>query len=88
METPGPAAPAALRPDRAVDVAGVTDDEWRALNQVARDLAGKYPQVPAGEVRALVEASAAGFTHARIRTFVPLLVAREVDALLRAGPRT
>lgn len=54
---------------------------------VERQLAARYPNVPATEVRRLVTREWAAFRAAAVQTFVPVLVERRVShALSRRDP--
>lgn len=57
-----------------------TDDE---LRRVTEDLVSRYPQVPAEQVRTLVERSAGHLHGAKLTEYVPILVQHEVTVALR-----
>jgi hypothetical protein len=64
------------------------DDEERSIAGMVESLVTAFPGVPEQQVRACVEDITAGFASARIRTYVPIFVARRARAELtgRSAP--
>jgi hypothetical protein len=59
------------------------DEESRHLAAAEVELRREFPHVPAYAVREAIEIERKAFDRARIRDFVPLLVARDVRVRLR-----
>lgn len=60
-------------------------DESNQLAQVERDLIRKYgDRIPAELIGAYLREAADAFAGARIRSFVPVLLHKQLDARLRA----
>jgi hypothetical protein len=62
--------------------AGTPDDEQRSIAGLVESLVTAFPGVPEPHVRACVENISAGFASARIRTYVPIFIARRARAAL------
>jgi hypothetical protein len=56
-------------------------DEHRAVDEVVRRLAARFPDLPPGRIRATVDAVHARLTGP-VRDYVPLLVERECRDIL------
>ena len=69
------------RPRAGTGGAG-TPDEQRSLAGLVESLVTAFPGVPEPQVRACVEDICAGFASARIRTYVPIFIARRARAAL------
>jgi hypothetical protein len=63
-----------------------TDDEERSIARVVESLMTAFPGVPEQQVRACVEGITAGFASARIRTYVPIFIARRARVALTGWP--
>jgi hypothetical protein len=61
------------------------DSEERQLTQVVADLAAEFPDVPPEVITGLSRRAIERYEAAKVRTFVPILVTKDVRALLRAG---
>jgi hypothetical protein len=61
---------------------GTPDDEQRSIAGLVESLVTAFPGVPEPHVRACVEDITAGFANARIRTYVPIFIARRARAAL------
>lgn len=59
------------------------EDERRQLDRIVADLTAEFPGLPGDEVRRRFDALVNSFHDAPVRTFVPVLVGREVRAQLR-----
>jgi hypothetical protein len=59
-------------------------DEESSIARVVESLVTMFPRVPEADIRERVEHLRAGFAHARIRTYIPILVARQARAALIA----
>jgi hypothetical protein len=70
------------RPRPGPGGAGIRDDERRAIAGLVESLVTAFPGVPEPQVRACVEDITAGFASARIRTYVPIFIARRARAAL------
>ncbi len=70
------------RPGPGTSGAGTPDDERRWIAGLVESLVTAFPGVPEQQVRACVETISAGFASARIRTYVPILIARRARAAL------
>jgi hypothetical protein len=64
-----------------VDLLYPREEKW--VGEVMTALVTRYPHMPEAEIRRLVEAAQKRFGAARIRTYVPVLVEREVRERLR-----
>jgi hypothetical protein len=63
-------------------------EEARAVDEVARRLATRFPQISSDTVSRAVKHAHAEFANSRIRDFVPLFVERNArDHLRAAGSR-
>lgn len=60
---------------------GQTDEATQIAEVIAR-VAGAYPDRSSADITRVVQTLHAGFTNAKIREFVPLLVEREARAVL------
>jgi hypothetical protein len=58
------------------------DDEERSFTRVIEALGAAFPAVPARVVRECVERLREKYADARVRTYLPILVAREARAML------
>ena len=78
---PGGEAPlgARSRPDRRP-----ADGEELSIARVVTSLVAMFPAVPEPDIRDCVERIRAGFADAPIRTYIPILVARQARAALRS----
>jgi hypothetical protein len=80
------------RPRRGTGGAGTPDDErtrddeQRSIAGLVESLVTAFPGVPEPQVRACVEDITAGFASARIRTYVPIFIARRARAALTVWP--
>lgn len=64
------------------------EEEARAVDEVARRLAIRFPQISSDTVSRTVKDAHAEFANSRIRDFVPLFVERNArDHLRGAGSR-
>jgi hypothetical protein len=70
------------RPLPGTGGAGIADDEQRSIAGLVESLVTAFPGVPEPQVRACVEDITAGFASARIRTYVPIFIARRARAAL------
>jgi hypothetical protein len=70
------------RPCPGTGGAGTPDDEQRSIAGLVESLVTAFPGVPEPQVRACVEDISAGFASARIRTYVPIFIARRARAAL------
>jgi hypothetical protein len=70
------------RPRPGTGGAGTPDDEQRSIAGLVESLVTAFPGVPEPQVRACVEDISAGFAGARIRTYVPIFIARRARAAL------
>jgi hypothetical protein len=70
------------RPRPGTGEAGPPDDEQRSIAGLVKSLVTAFPGVPELQIRACVEDISAGFTSARIRTYVPIFIARRARAAL------
>jgi hypothetical protein len=59
-------------------------DEESSIARVVESLVAMFPGVPEADIRERVERLRAGFANARIRTYIPILVARQARAALIA----
>lgn len=59
-------------------------DEQAALQDLARRLGDRYPDVKPELVAAAVKEAADGFAQAHVRDFIPVLVERRAKQALRA----
>jgi hypothetical protein len=59
------------------------DNEERQLNQVVADLAAEFPDVPYDVLVGLSRQAIERYESAKVKTFLPILVTKEVRALLR-----
>lgn len=59
-------------------------DEQTALDELARRLADRYPNVTSEIVKAAVKEAADGFSQAHVRDFIPVLVERRAKQTLRS----
>ena len=57
--------------------------EQRQLTSAAADLAAEFPDVPHEVILRLVQETANRYQAAKVRTFLPILVAKDVRAVLR-----
>ena len=57
-------------------------DEATQIAEVIERVAGTYPDRSSADIARVVQTLHAGFTNAKIREFVPLLVEREARAVL------
>jgi hypothetical protein len=64
----------------------VRGDEERSIAGVVESLMTAFPGVPEQHIRVCVEGITAGFASARIRTYVPIFVARRARAALTGWP--
>jgi hypothetical protein len=60
----------------------VRDGEEQSLNRVVQSLATAFPHLPESHVRDCVLRIHERFADARIRTYLPILVARRAQAVL------
>ncbi len=65
----------------------VQTDEATQIAEVIARVVGTYPDRSCADIAQVVQTLHAGFTNAKIREFVPLLVEREARAVL-ANDRT
>jgi hypothetical protein len=66
---------------------GVTPtEELRFIELMIVRLESRFPDLPSGMVRAVVDTACREFDGARIRDFVPVLVEREAVLALRSFP--
>jgi hypothetical protein len=70
------------RPRPGPGGAGIPDDEQRSIAGLVESLVTAFPGVPEAQVRACVDDITAGFATARIRTYVPIFIARRARAAL------
>ncbi len=68
----------------ATDRPDPTDNEHDVLQRLQDDLAARYPAVPAAVIADHVHRAAAQFDQAPIREYIPVLIARTVQAELGA----
>ena len=64
---------------------GVAESEEQSISRLVDALTAAHPHLPAAQVRACVLDAHARFTGAKIRTYVPVLVARRAAAALRCS---
>jgi hypothetical protein len=76
---PGRKAPLG-HPARQVE--GPADGEELSIARVVEGLVAMFPAVPEADIRECVERVRAGFADARIRTYIPILVARRARSEL------
>ena len=62
---------------------GSPDDEDRSFARVVESLVAAFPAVPEPRIRDCVDDLRSGFAGARIRTYLPILVARQARAALQ-----
>ena len=60
------------------------ESEERQLAQIVADLTTEFPDVPQDVLIELTRAAAERYETARVRTFLPILVGKDVRAVLRA----
>jgi hypothetical protein len=70
------------RPRPGTGGAATPGDEQRSITGLVASLVAAFPGVPEPQVRACVEDISAGFASARIRTYVPIFIARRARAAL------
>jgi hypothetical protein len=70
------------RPPPGTGGAATPDDEQRSIAGLVESLLRAFPGVPEPQVRACVEDISAGFASARIRTYVPIFIARRARTAL------
>jgi hypothetical protein len=58
------------------------DDEERSFTRVVEGLGAAFPGVPSRVVREYVERIREKYANARVRTYLPILVAREARGML------
>jgi hypothetical protein len=59
--------------------------EEQSIARVVESLVAAFPEVPEAHIRSCVDHNRALFAHARIRTYIPILVARQARAALANG---
>jgi hypothetical protein len=64
------------------------DGEEQSIARVITSLVAMFPAVPESDVRDCVERIRAGFATAPIRTYIPILVARQARAALLSSQPT
>jgi hypothetical protein len=60
------------------------DDEERSFTRVVEGLGTAFPGVPSRVVREYVDRIREKYADARVRTYLPILVAREARAMLNS----
>lgn len=60
-------------------------DEAQAIARVAETLVAAFPAVPEAQVRACVQRILATFDEAKVRSYIPILLAREARTVLGAA---
>lgn len=63
----------------------LADNETQAIARVVEMLAAAFPSVPLSQVRGRVERILATFDEAKVRSYIPILLAREARAELSAS---
>ena len=76
---PGPEAPLGRRTHQDERP---PDGEEQSIARVVESLVARFPAVPEPDIRDCVQHIRAGFANAPIRTYVPILVARQARAAL------
>jgi hypothetical protein len=61
------------------------DSEERQLTSVVAELAAEFPDVPQELILGMSRRAIERYAAAKVRTFLPILVTKDVRALLRAG---
>lgn len=61
------------------------DNEDQSIATVVQSLVDAFPDLPGSQVRACVQSVHATFDDAKVRTYIPILVAREARAFLVAA---
>jgi hypothetical protein len=61
----------------------VAESEEQSISRLVDSLTAAFPHLPEAQVRACVQDALAHFANAKIRTYIPVLVARRARAALR-----
>jgi hypothetical protein len=63
----------------------MSDDDERQLTQVVAELAAEFPDVPHEVLQGLSRRAIERYEAAKVRTFLPILVTKDVRSVLRTG---